>query len=273
MSADTCIFNEEQPLKWLEQNGRILVVAPHPDDEILGVGGTIARAARAGNEVFVAVVTTGQQPDFSASETARIRAEAAKAHAVLGVEEVLWLDLPAARLGEVSHPARNAALTKIVKQIAPTTLFLPFAGDIHIDHQMTFLSAMVAARPHQETFPGTILAYETLSETNWNAPYLSPTFAPNVFVDITVTLQAKLEAMRMYKSQLRSFPHERSIEALKALATLRGATVHRPAAEAFVLVRHVLFSDATHGEIGSVHPAATYPRQVRPSPEGLAPIR
>ena len=119
---------------------------------------------------------------------------------------------------------------------------------------------MVAARPHQAAYPGTILAYETLSETNWNAPYLSPAFVPNVFVDITDTLETKLEAMRMYKSQLRAFPHERSVEALRALATLRGATVHRPAAEAFVLVRHVVFSDPTHREVGREHLAATYSR-------------
>lgn len=260
MVQETCISNLEQSMTWLNNFGRILVIAPHPDDEILGVGGTIARLARAGSETFVAVVTTGQLPDYSAAETARVRAEATQAHALLGVEEILWLDLPAARLGEVSHAARNAALTKIVKQVQPTTLFLPFAGDIHIDHQMTFLSAMVAARPHQATYPGTILAYETLSETNWNAPYLSPAFVPNVFVDITDTLEVKLEAMRMYKSQLRAFPHERSVEALRALATLRGATVHRPAAEAFVLVRHVVFFDPTHREVGSEHMAATYSR-------------
>jgi len=258
-SPDSFALNVHNTSNWLDE-GRILVIAPHPDDEILGVGGTIARCARAGAEVFVAVATTGRPPDFSESEVARIRAEAAEAHALLGVEEVLWLDLPAARLGEVSHPARNAALAQVVKQVAPTTLFLPFAGDIHIDHQMTFLSGMVAARPHQATFPATILAYETLSETNWNAPYLSPAFAPNVFVDITDTLDAKLEAMQMYKSQLRSFPHERSIEALRALATLRGASVHQHAAEAFVLVRHVLFSNSTQREASRVHPAATYAR-------------
>jgi LmbE family N-acetylglucosaminyl deacetylase len=247
-------------MTWLGSFGRALVIAPHPDDEILGVGGTIARLTKAGHEVFVAVVTTGRPPDYSAAETARVRAEAARAHALLGVADIFWLNLPAARLAETSHAVQNEALGKIVKQVEPATLFVPFAGDIHMDHQLTFLSAMVAARPHQAAYPGTILAYETLSETNWNAPYLAPTFAPNVFVDITDTLAVKLEAMAMYESQVRCFPHERSTEALKALATLRGATVHRPAAEAFVLVRNVVFSDQTQREVHREYLATTYSR-------------
>lgn len=243
-------------MTWLSNFGRVLVIAPHPDDEILGVGGTIARLAKAGHEVCVAVVTTGRPPDYSAAETAQLRAEAARSHAILGVDKTFWLDLPAARLGETTHVARNATLKEVIRQVEPATLFVPFAGDIHIDHQLTFLSAMVAARPNQTKYPGTILAYETLSETNWNAPYLSPAFVPNVFVDISLTLELKLEAMRMYGSQIRPFPHERSTEALQALATLRGTTVHRQAAEAFVLIRDVVFSDRTHKEVGGEHLAA-----------------
>ena len=228
--------------KRLEVFGRTLVVAPHPDDETLGAGGTIARLAKAGHQVTVAVVTTGQPPDYSASDVARVRQEAEQAHAILGVKQTLWLDLPAARLVETPRRALNAALQKAIAQTEPTTMLLPFVGDVHIDHQLTFEAGMVAARPHQAAYPATILAYETLSETNWNAPYLTPGFLPNVFIDITDTLELKLAAMRTYGSQLRASPHERSIEALKALATLRGATVHRPAAEAFVLVRDVIHS-------------------------------
>lgn len=220
--------------------GRTLVIAPHPDDEILGAGGTIARLARAGHEVRVAVVTTGQQPDYSASDVAVVRSEAEQAHSLLGVRETSWLDLPAARVAETPRRTVNAALREIVLRTSPTALLVPFAGDIHVDHQLIFQAAMVAARPHQSAYPTTILAYETLSETNWNAPYLTPGFHPNVFVDITDTLDLKLEATGAYRSQVRASPHERSIEALRALATLRGATVHLPAAEAFVLIRSVI---------------------------------
>jgi LmbE family N-acetylglucosaminyl deacetylase len=229
--------------KRLDAFGRTLVIAPHPDDETLGAGGTIAMLARAGHDVSVAIVTTGQPPEFSSSDVANVRCEVEQAHAVLGVKETLYLDLPAARLFETPHRTLNAALRQAIIQIEPTTVLLPFMGDMHVDHQLTFQSAMVAVRPHQATYPETILAYETLSETNWNAPYLTPGFLPNVFIDITDTLDLKLKAMRMYGSQLRASPHERSVEALKALATLRGATVHRPAAEAFVLIRDVIHSD------------------------------
>jgi LmbE family N-acetylglucosaminyl deacetylase len=224
----------------LESFGRTLVIAPHPDDEILGAGGTMARLARAGLEVVVAVVTTGQPPDFSEADVARVQGEAARAHALLGVRQTKWLGQPAAQLFDTPHSQLNAALRKVVQEINPTTLIIPFVGDIHADHQLTFLSAMVAARPHQAEFPATILAYETLSETNWNAPYLTPGFLPNVFIDVNETLTVKLEAMQMFASQLRPFPHERSVEALNALAMLRGASVHCRAAEAFVLVRHVI---------------------------------
>ncbi|WP_137392196.1 PIG-L deacetylase family protein [Rhodoligotrophos defluvii] len=224
----------------LDSFGRTLVIAPHPDDEILGAGGTIARLARAGMEVTVAVVTSGRPPAYSAAQVARVRHEAEQAHRALGVRETLWLGQPAAELSETPHAALNAAIRGVIADLDPATLLVPFVGDIHRDHQLTFLSALVAARPHQAKFPATILAYETLSETNWNAPYLSPGFQPNVFIDISNTLQLKLDAMEMFASQLRDFPHERSAEALKALAMLRGAAVHCHAAEAFVLVRHVV---------------------------------
>jgi LmbE family N-acetylglucosaminyl deacetylase len=219
--------------------GRTLVVAPHPDDEVLGTGGVLARLADLGQESFVVVVTTGRPPGFSEQATARVQDEARCAHKLLGVRKTFWLDQPAAGLSEVPHSILNAAILNVLGEVLPQTLLVPFIGDIHMDHALTFLSSMVAARPNQATFPTTVLSYETLSETNWNAPYLTPNFVPNVFVDIESTLPRKLEAMRRYASQLREAPHERSLESVHALATIRGAAVHRRAAEAFVMVRHV----------------------------------
>jgi N-acetylglucosamine malate deacetylase 1 len=219
---------------------RLLVLAPHPDDEVLGAGGTIARLSDAGAEVVVAVVTKGAPPLFAAAASAALRAEAQAAHARLGVARTVFLDHPAARLDEVPHHELNRTLGELLRAIAPDTLLLPFVGDMHLDHQLTFLSALVAARPHGADFPPRILCYETLSETNWNAPFMTPSFVPNVFIDIAAQLERKLEAMRLYRSQQRAFPHERSLDALRALATFRGTTVHRPAAEAFMLVRQVI---------------------------------
>lgn len=223
----------------LERKGPVLVIAPHPDDEVLGAGGTMARLADAGVETHVAIVTTGRSPRYDAAQVASVRAEAARAHAMLGVTETHYLDCPAAELTEFAHAELNAAISGAIRRIAPQTLFLPHPGDIHMDHQLSFLSALVASRPHQPDYPARIFAYETLSETNWNAPYLTPGFLPHLFVDISDTLQRKLDAFALFESQQRPAPHERSVATLTALATLRGATVHRAAAEAFVAVRMV----------------------------------
>lgn len=224
----------------MEQFGRTLVVAPHADDEVLGAGGTMARLAEAGVEVHVAVVTEGQPPAYSDEYMRSLKSEAAEAHRMLGVKGTHWLAQPAAQLGELAHGRLNAALRRIVVDLDPRTIMIPFLGDIHLDHQRVFLSSLVASRPHQADYPRLILAYETMSETNWNAPYITPSFVPNMFIDIEGTLDRKLEAMAAFSSQLRAAPHERSLESLRALATLRGATVHRGAAEAFIVIRNVL---------------------------------
>ena len=219
---------------------RVLVVAPHPDDEVLGCGGTIARLTAQGARVDVVIATKGRIADFGAERVAAVEAEAGAAHARLGVAETHWLDFPAARLDGEPHAAMNQALGALVAALRPQLLFIPFVGDVHLDHQLVFLSSLVAARPRGTDSPAAIYAYETLSETNWNAPYLSPAFAPNIFVDISDFLAAKLDAFRLFRSQVQPFPHERSPEAIEALARLRGATVCKHAAEAFVLVRGVI---------------------------------
>jgi LmbE family N-acetylglucosaminyl deacetylase len=226
-----------QDISWF---GKTLVVAPHADDEVLGAGGTIARLAEAGHEVFVAIVTVGKPPAFSTETAVIAKAEAKSAHNLLGVKETYWLDKAAARLTEVDNAELNGSIDAIVKRVAPQTILAPFVGDIHVDHQLVFRSVMVASRPHQAVYPKTVLAYETLSETNWNAPYVTPPFAPNVYIDISDHLEKKLAAMKKFTSQLRVAPHERSIESLQSLAIMRGSTVHRNAAEAFVLARQVL---------------------------------
>ena len=215
-----------------------LVLAPHPDDEVLGVGGAMARWAMEGRPALVAVVTRGRPPLYPAEAEARCREEARAAHRRLGVE-ARFLDLPAAELDSLAHRELNRSLDELIRSIAPDELYLPFPGDLHLDHQLVFHSALVSARPGRDGSPRGIYAYETLSETNWNAPFLTPSFVPNHFVDITGTLDAKLEAMALYRSQLQPAPHERSLAALRALATLRGATVGLGAAEAFITLRTV----------------------------------
>jgi len=217
----------------------IMVVAPHPDDEVLGVGGTIARLASEGAEVHVVIITRGYPPLYTHERVLQTRADAEKAHSILGVRKTVYLDFPAAGLDTVSHREVNGRLLEIIDAVQPDIMFIPFSGDIHFDHTLTAQSCLVCARPNRKTNLSAVYMYETLSETNWNAPYVAPTFSPNFFVDITEYMDTKLSALASFSLQLRLRPHERSIEAVRALATLRGSTVFRPYAEAFLLVRQV----------------------------------
>jgi N-acetylglucosamine malate deacetylase 1 len=223
---------------FMDQN--TLVIAPHPDDEVLGAGGTIARLSAEGIQVYVAIITKACPPVFDEAVAQIDRQEALAAHQLLGVKETFFFSFPAAGLDGIAHREVNSQLIKLLETLQPERLYIPFIGDLHLDHQKVFLSALVAARPNRVHAPKAIYAYETLSETNWNAPYLVPNFVPNVFVDISAHLETKIQAMQMYVSQLNLFPDERSEKSLRALATLRGSTANCFAAEAFVLVREVM---------------------------------
>lgn len=223
----------------LDQIEKALVIAPHPDDEILGAGGTIARLTQQGADVQICILTSGHAPRFPEALTRQVRQESMNAHRKLSVSHTHFCDFPAAELDQVPHAEMNARMAEIVDRMEPDALFVPFVGDIHLDHQFAFISAMVAARPRHGRAPALILAYETLSETNWLAPGVTPAFIPNFFVDISDTLDMKLDAFAAYESQVRSFPDERSIAALRALALVRGATVFRSAAEAFMVIRQI----------------------------------
>ena len=219
----------------------VLVIAPHPDDEVLGVGGTVARFASEGREVSVAIVTKGESERFGSEQVRQVRQEATSAHEVLGVKRSLFLDFPAARLDSVAHGDLNDALREAVTSTHARVVFLPFRGDLHLDHRLVFDSAMVALRPTPSSHVQEIYAYETLSETNWNAGRgVTSAFAPDCFIRLGPHLERKLTAMRTYLSQLRDFPDERSIEALTALARHRGAMVGTDAAEAFMTIRRLV---------------------------------
>lgn len=155
-----------------------LIVAPHADDEVLGCGGTIARLVDLNATVDVAVVTSGTPPAYREEEVAEVRAESAMAHRILGVSETVFLGLPAASLDTKPHAEVNRAIEEVVRRRAPDTLFVPFGGDIHLDHKLVFLSSLVAARPNRADYPLRLWAHETLSETNWQAPGLGLPFVP-----------------------------------------------------------------------------------------------
>lgn len=215
---------------------KILVFAPHNDDEVLGVGGTIAKYASEGHEVFVCVVTKGKDP----IRLQRIQSEALAAHKVLGVKETIFMGLPVVGLADIPTKELNEAFHKVVTEIKPDIAFIPHKGDMHGDHRLSAESAMVALRPKNNPQLKAIYSYETLSETEWNIPTVDNTFIPNVWSDITDTIGIKLEAMKCYKSQIKDFPHPRSLEAIESLAKLRGSTVCVKYAESFMLIRSVI---------------------------------
>jgi len=218
----------------------VLVLAPHPDDEILGCGGTIARHVDSGDVVTVAIMTDASKgaPELYSRESVdALRIEVRVALKTLGVHTVRFFDFPAPRL--TTHPGYliAAALSELVKDVRPEVMYVPHHGDLHTDHGVIHNAALVAGRP----FPGgpvrAIYAYEALSETEWAPPQAGIVFVPNHFVDVSDQLSRKIDAMRSYESQLHSFPHPRSAEAIEALARYRGSSVGFVAAEAFAVVR------------------------------------
>lgn len=217
----------------------VLIIAPHPDDEILGVGGTIAKRIMAGHNVYVCIVTKGVPPIFSAEFVEKGRTEARKAHEQLGVTETFFLDFPAVMLEQIPRYELNGKIHEVVQKVQPQEVYIPHRGDMQIDHQMITDAAMVALRPKYQNVVERVYAYETLSETGWNIPNVTNDFIPNVYEDITNTLEAKKNAMEQYQSQLGVFPNPRSVGAIEALAKFRGSTVNVCAAEAFQLIREI----------------------------------
>jgi LmbE family N-acetylglucosaminyl deacetylase len=219
---------------------KILVVAPHPDDEMIGVGGTILKNIDEGNEVCVVIVTKGMLPLFNSDIIEKTRDEARRCHNTIGVKNTYFLDFPSTMLDTVPKYKINGAIFDIVKEIEPDEVYIPYGGDMHFDHGIVAEAAMVALRPKYSFAPEKVYVYETLSETGWSYPHENSGFAPNVFVDISKQIDLKLEALSMYETQFEEFPAARSLRAVRALAEYRGALANFKAAEAFMLVRSLV---------------------------------
>lgn len=224
---------------------RILVIAPHADDESLGMGGTIARYVSAGAQVHVALMTgygAGEPHPFIAkADFDRVRAEFDAAMDSLGVKHRHLRDLPAVTLDSLPTHKINAVARELVERVRPHRLYLPFAYDLHRDHRELFYAFTVQARAYLPLGGAIeeVWCYETPSETHLGPAYLEPAFSPNRHVDISAFLEAKLTAIDCYASQRQEAPLPRSRQAMTALAQLRGSQIGVAAAEAFVLVRKV----------------------------------
>jgi len=218
---------------------RVLVIAPHPDDEVLGVGGTMIKRVLQGHEVHVCVVTRGYPPMFDQKYISQGVRECRLANALLGTSGIYFLRKPASSMDTISLVSVIEPLRNIILELKPDEVYIPHRGDVHNDHKAVVDAAMVALRPKHSHKVCRIYSYECPSETGWDIPAEYNAFIPNVFEDISDTLDLKIQAMEKYKSQIEKYPGARSPEAIRALAVHRGTTVYTAAAEAFSLVREI----------------------------------
>lgn len=221
----------------------VLVFAPHADDEILGCGGTIARHTAEGDQVYVCVVTRGKPPVYKVSEELlksqpHNRMEEVEAsNKCLGIVKTFFLQYPAVMLETVPRHELNKSIMEVINQVKPEVVYIPHYGDMQKDHEITSEAVMVAVRPTSAHRIKKVYAYETLSETEWNICNSKNAFLPDTYINIEPYLENKLDAIQCHDSQVRPFPHPRSLETITALAQLRGSVMCCKAAEAFSLVR------------------------------------
>lgn len=217
---------------------RLVVIAPHPDDETLGAGGSIARLAAEGVEVSILVVSGHLPPLYPREAFETTRREAEAAFKSMGVSHYEFMEVPATLVHAMPVAELNGRISRFVRDAGPDWVMLPFP-DRHIDHRWIFDASVVACRPVHAKAPTTVLAYETLSETHWNVGGIEPTFNPDFFIDITDHMDRKIEALNCYASQIHEAP-SRSLEATRALAKFRGSQNGCGYAEAFKVVRIVI---------------------------------
>ena len=220
-------------------NAPVLVIAAHPDDEVLGCGGTIARLAREGRDVHIAILgegitsRTASREEVDPAELVALARDADKVGALLGAASVRRFDLPDNRFDQVPLLDVVKLIESVIDEIRPSEVFTQHGGDLNIDHAVTFRATMTATRPMTGAPVRALYAYEVASSTEWAFGRFEPAFEPNHFVDISDTLEVKIRAMALYESESRAYPHPRSPEALEAVARKWGSTVGVVAAEAF----------------------------------------
>ena len=218
-------------------NKTILVVAAHPDDEVLGCGGVMARHVNNGDKVHVVFMSDGVTSRTGAdSKEVDVRKQAAKeAGNLLGIEQPpRFLGFPDNRMDSIVLLEIVQALEQVIDEIEPEVVYTHHSGDLNIDHKITHQAVMTACRPQPGFCVRGIYSFEVLSSTEWST---NNSFIPNYFVDISDTLELKISAIKAYCAELRTFPHARSIESIKALAKYRGASMGILAAEAFKVER------------------------------------
>lgn len=216
----------------------ILVVAAHPDDEVLGCGGTLARHVTSGDTVSALIIAEGatSRDKENRSYVEELRSSAHKAANILGFDRTEFLGLPDNRLDTLDLLDIIKDIEKVIKNIRPDTIYTHHGADLNIDHRITHEAVVTASRPVPGSMIKRLYCYETVSSTEWSTPAIGNAFQPQRYVDISNNLEQKMSALSCYRQEMRPFPHARSMESVEALARVRGAQSGLNAAEAFSTV-------------------------------------
>ena len=224
---------------------KILVIAAHPDDEVLGCGGTIRRCANEGDDVYIAILGEGitsrymRREEGDAKLTQQLRAESRKVGTLLGAKDVFTYSLADNRFDTVPLLDVVKIIEELIGRLQPSVVYTQHGGDLNVDHVVTFRATLTATRPLTDSSVHAVYSYEVASSSEWAFQQFAPAFRPNVFINIESTLETKILAMQSYETETRAFPHPRSPEALRAAAQRVGSSVGLRAAEAFQLIRAI----------------------------------
>lgn len=216
----------------------ILAVVAHPDDEVLGCGGALARHASRGDDVRILILADGVSARGSDPAKIQRRRKAAEAATKeLGARELMWRDLPDNMLDKKPLLEIVQTVEAVIGEVNPDVVYTHHAGDLNIDHRLVHQAVVTACRPLPASQTRLVAAFEILSSTEWASPSAATAFSPQLFVDVTGTMERKLAALRCYEEEMRPFPHPRSEQAVRALAMYRGVMAGFDLAEAFEIVR------------------------------------
>ena len=225
----------------------VLVIAAHPDDEVLGCGGVIARHADRGDQVHVLIVAEGstsrqikRDRSLAADELSALAQAAQVAGSILGASGVELLDLPDNRLDSLDRLDLIKCIEEHIEEHQPDCVYVHHAGDLNVDHRRLHEAVVTACRPIPGQMVKRLLSFEVASSTEWQPPGSAQVFQPNWFVDISAQWERKRRALVAYSSEMRNWPHSRSLEAVEHLVRWRGAQIGVEAAEAFCLLRQLV---------------------------------
>ena len=224
---------------------KILVVAAHPDDEVLGCGGSIAKWTNAGHQVFVIFMSEGitSRNKKNNSETEhqliKLKSISQKSGELLGVRSIEFIGYPDNRMDSIDLLDIVRNVEHHIEKIKPEILVTHHSKDLNIDHRKVHEAVITACRPFPNQIVNTILTFEVPSSTDWQIMDHENVFCPNWYEDITKTINVKKEALKLYDSEMRKWPHSRSIRAVEYLNRWRGSTIGFEAAEAFHMVRTI----------------------------------